>query len=317
MTDLVTFGETMLRLSPPDGERVDTTDELSIHVGGAESNVAVAASRLGVETCWISKLPDSPLGDRVVNGLREVGVEVDVVRGDGRQGLYVTELGGKPRGIDVLYDRERSALTTVTPDELPTRRIAEADCFFTSGITPALSDRLAKTTAGLLQFASEQGVETAMDVNYRSKLWSPERARETLSSMFSPVDVLVVPLRDARELFGFEQSEAPEVAHGLASQFEFDTVVVTRGANGAVGLHDGVIYEQPAFEAETIDPIGTGDAFTGAFLARRVAGHDVADALAYGAATASIKRTIRGDVATIRRDEVERVVDEGTTTISR
>ena len=317
MSDLVTFGETMLRLSPPDGERIEMTDEFSVYAGGAESNVAVAAQRLGTDACWISKLPDSPLGDRVVDELRALGVEVDVVRGGNRQGLYVTELGGTPRGIDVLYDRTDSAITTVTPQELPTDRIRDAKCFFTSGITPALSDRLAKTTAQLLKVADESGTPAALDVNYRSKLWKPARAREVLTQLFPGIDTLIVPHRDAQTLFRFERAEPREVAHGLASQFDFETVVVTRGGHGAIALHNGIVHEQPIFETETIDPIGTGDAFTGGFLARQLAGDDVATALAYGAATAALKRTIRGDVATVRPDEVKRVVEEGTTGISR
>src|SRR6056297_2909998 len=173
MTDLVTFGETMLRLSPPDGERLETADDLEFRSAGAESNVAVAAARLGADATWTSKLPDSPLGRRVVTELRQYGVEADVVWSDeGRQGTYYLEHGGKPRGSNVIYDREGAAVTTAETGELPVARVREAEAFYTSGITPALSETLESTTADLLAVASEAGTKTSFDVNYRSKLWS-------------------------------------------------------------------------------------------------------------------------------------------------
>ncbi|UPV75999.1 sugar kinase [Halorussus limi] len=317
MTDLVTFGETMVRLSPPDGERLETTDELEFRAAGAESNVAVAAARLGADAAWTSKLPDSPLGRRVVSGLRRHGVETDVVWSDeGRQGTYYLEHGGKPRGSNVIYDRAGAAVTTAETDELPVERVREADRFHTTGITPALSETLEETTADLLAAASEAGTTTSFDVNYRSKLWSPESARDTLESLFPDVDLLLVAERDAREVLGRE-GDPEEIAAGLADEFDFETVVVTRGEEGALALHDGETYEQPAIETETLDPIGTGDAFLGAFLSRRIAGDSVPTALEYGSATAALKRTIPGDVAVVTREEVESVLAEEGDEISR
>ncbi|UPW02003.1 sugar kinase [Halorussus gelatinilyticus] len=317
MTDLVTFGETMLRLSPPDGERLETTDELEFRAAGAESNVAVAAARLGADAVWTSKLPDSPLGRRVSSGLRRHGVETDVVWTDeGRQGTYYLEHGGKPRGSNVIYDRSGAAVTTAETDELPVERVREADRFHTTGITPALSDTLEATTADLLAAAQDAGTTTSFDVNYRSKLWSPESARETLESLFPDVDLLLVAERDAREVLARE-GDPREIAAGLADEFGFETVIVTRGEKGALALHDGETYEQPAIETETLDPIGTGDAFLGAYLSRRIAGDGVPTALEYGSATAALKRTIPGDVAVVTREEVESVLAEEGGEISR
>ena len=317
MTDLVTFGETMLRLSPAGHERLETTDTLEFRAAGAESNVAVAAGRLGADATWLSKLPDSPLGRRVTGGLRRHGVETDVVWSEeGRQGTYYLEHGGAPRGTNVIYDRADAAVTTAEFDELPADVVRDAEIFYTSGITPALSATLEETTADLLAAAQEAGTTTAFDVNYRSKLWTPAEARETLESLFADVDVLVVAARDAREVLGRE-GDADAVAAGLADEFDFETVVVTRGEEGALARHDGEVSEQGAFETETHDPIGTGDAFVGAFLSRRLAGEDVPAALAYGAATAALKRTIPGDVAVVTPEEVERVLSESGGEISR
>ncbi|WP_115863413.1 bifunctional 2-dehydro-3-deoxygluconokinase/2-dehydro-3-deoxygalactonokinase [Halorussus litoreus] len=317
MTDLVTFGETMLRLSPPDGERLEATDRLDFRAAGAESNVAAAAARLGADAAWTSKLPDSPLGRRVVSGLARHGVAVDVAWTDeGRQGTYYLEYGGEPRGTNVIYDRTGAAVTTATTADLPVERVREADAFHTSGITPALSDTLETTTADLLAAAREAGTTTSFDVNYRSKLWEPAEARETLEGLFPDVDRLIVAERDAREVLAREGTPS-EIASALADEFGFETVLVTRGENGALARHAGETYEQSAIETDTLDPIGTGDAFVGAFLARRLADDDVPTALEYGAATAALKRTIPGDVAVITREEVERVIAEEGQGISR
>jgi 2-dehydro-3-deoxygluconokinase len=315
--DLVTFGETMLRFAPPGNERIERAAELEFRAAGAESNVAINAQRLGLEAKWISKLPDSMLGRKVRAELAQHGLDVDPVWSDeGRQGTYYLEQGGTPRGTNVVYDRTDAAVTTATAGELPTDAIADARAFYTSGITPALSGTLRETTAELLERAREHGTTTAFDVNYRSKLWSPEQARETLERLLPDVDLLVTAERDAREVLGYE-GDAPTLAGDLAADWDHETVIVTRGAEGALAWHDGEVVEQAAFPADTHDPIGTGDALVGAFLARRLQGDGIAAALEYGAATASLKRTIPGDVAVVTPEEVEAVVEREGGEISR
>ncbi|WP_436910832.1 bifunctional 2-dehydro-3-deoxygluconokinase/2-dehydro-3-deoxygalactonokinase [Halosimplex marinum] len=311
MTDLVTVGESMLRLSPPDHQRLETMDELDVHVAGAESNVAVAAGRLGLDAAWVSKLPDSPLGRRVTSALGTHGVDADVVwDDDARMGTYYVEMAGKPRGTNVIYDRADSAVTTATADELATGRIAEADAFHTTGITPALSETLLETTADLLELAGDHDTTTVFDVNYRSKLWSPAEARDTLEELFPDIDVLVVAVRDARSVLDRE-GDAEAIARELAAEFDFELTLVTRGGEGSLALHEGEVHEQGVFEADEYDTVGTGDAFVGGFLASWLDGGSVPDALEYGAAAASLKRTIPGDIALVTPEEVERVVESG------
>ncbi|KAB1197228.1 MULTISPECIES: bifunctional 2-dehydro-3-deoxygluconokinase/2-dehydro-3-deoxygalactonokinase [Haloferax] len=309
MTTLVTFGETMLRLSPPRGERLETAREFEVQAGGAESNVAVAAARLGHDAAWFSKLPDSPLGRRVVGELRSHGVDTDGVvwDDDHRQGLYYLEHGVSPRPTNVVYDRADAAVTTLETDELGLDAVREADSCYTSGITPALSETLRNTTADVLAAAQEAGTTTAFDLNYRSKLWEPEAAADAYRDLFDSIDVLFAAQRDAEAVLGRE-GDAETIARGLAADFDFETVVVTRGAEGSLALTDGEVYEQGVYEAETHDAIGTGDAFVGGFLAKRLDGGDVAESLQWAAATASFKRTIEGDVAVVTPDDVERVV---------
>jgi 2-dehydro-3-deoxygluconokinase len=317
MSDLVTFGETMLRLSTPKGERLETTDDLRVHVGGAESNVAVAAARLDTDAVWLSKLPDSPLGRRVVRELRAHGVRTGVVWSlSGRLGTYFVDQGGEPRGTSVHYDRADSAVTTATAEELPVGAVRNAEVFFTTGITPALSDTLATTTKRLLETAKEAGTKTAFDLNYRSKLWSTADARSTYQSLLPDVDVLFAAERDLRDVLGMDD-ERVNMINRLATEFQLDTVVMTRGEHGSMALHGGELHEQDAFAAETTDAIGSGDAFVGGYLADRLRGGSVADALAYGSATASLKRTVDGDLAIVTPEEVEAVLEGDGTAISR
>ncbi|MFB6147046.1 MAG: bifunctional 2-dehydro-3-deoxygluconokinase/2-dehydro-3-deoxygalactonokinase [Halobacteriaceae archaeon] len=309
MTDVLTFGETMLRLSPPGQERLELAAELEFRAAGAESNVAVNVQRLGLEGVWMSKLPDSPLGRKVTAHLRRHGITTDVVWSDeGRQGTYYLEHASEPRQPNVIYDRQGSAVTTATPAELPTDRFADTRVFYTSGITPALSDTLEATVADLLPAAREQGARTVFDLNYRSKLWDPGTAADTFRDLFPEVDVLVAAARDAATVL--DRDGPPErVAADLAAEWDFETVLVTLGEEGALAWHDGQTTRQPAFEADTYDPIGTGDAFTAGYLVRRLEGDDVATALEYGAATAALKRTMPGDVATVTPGEVEAVIE--------
>ena len=319
MAELVTFGETMLRLSPPAGQRLETEGGLDAQVGGAESNVAAAAASLGTDAAWLSKLPANPLGRRVVRSLRGHGVTPAVAWDDSeaaRLGTYYLERGTEPRGTNVIYDRDDASITTVDAAELDRSVLEAAEVFHTTGITPALSASTARATTDLLAAAGEAGLTRSFDLNYRSKLWSPAEARESYESLFEQVDLLFAPIRDARSVLGYE-GDAESVAYRLADDYDIETVVVTRGATGSLAYTDGEIVEQGVIDSATVDAIGTGDAFVGGVLAELIAGSGIDTALSYGAATASLKRTIEGDVLVTTREEVEAVLDESTDGISR
>jgi len=195
----------------------------------------VAAQRLGLDAAWLSKVPDSPVGRRVTSELRQHGVTVDAAESsDGRLGTYYLESGDLPRGNNVIYDRANAAVTTATPDELPTERVRDASAFHTTGITPGLSETLLETTGDLLSLAREAGTTTTFDLNYRSKVWAPEEARPAVETLFPDVDVLFTAQRDAEHVLG-RDGDAEAIARGLQAEFDFDVTVVTRGSEGARG----------------------------------------------------------------------------------
>jgi 2-dehydro-3-deoxygluconokinase len=306
MGELVAFGETSLRLSPRDSERFETAADVTLRVSGTESNVAVAASALGAQARWLSKLPDTPLGHRVERALREHGVRTDVAWTDSRrQGLVFVEYGPDPRESRRFEDRTACAATAVTPGELPMERVQAADATFVAGSTLSLSGEIVQTAEAVMR--ATDGGPAALDLDYSPELWSPDEARETLAGVFDAVDVLVATERGAKRVFD-RTGETRTLAHTIGSEYDFETVVVTRGERGALAWHDSVIHEQTGVEAEAVDAAGQHEAFTGAFLERRIDGVAVDEALRYGVASATLARTVPGPMTTITRDEVETLV---------
>jgi 2-dehydro-3-deoxygluconokinase len=308
MTELVTFGETALRLSPSDGERFETTEDVRLRVSGTESNVAVAATSVGTDAAWLSKLPETALGRRVERALRQHGVETEVAWGDGgRQSLVFEERESDPRASRRYEDRTACTAATVTPGELPMDRVQAADATFVAGSTLALSGDIVETAEAVMRAAGNGLV--AVDVDYRPGLVAPEAARETLERVFDAVDVLSATEAEIETLF--DRSGNPrQVAHAIASEHDFRTVVITRGELGALAWDDNVIHEQDGIETDTVDPSGQHAAFVGGFLGRALAGAGTVEALRYGVASASFCRTLPGPMTTATRAEIDALVGE-------
>ncbi|MEF8852459.1 MAG: sugar kinase [Haloarculaceae archaeon] len=306
MTELVTFGETALRLSPADGERFETAQDVRLRVSGTESNVAVAASSVGADTTWLSKLPDTALGHRVARALHQHGIDTEIAWGEGgRQSLVFEEDGSDPRASRRYEDRTACAAVTVTPGELPMDRVQAADATFVAGSTLTLSGDIVETAEAVIRAAGEGLV--AMDVDYQPGLATPEEARETLTEVFDAVDVLFVNESELETLF--DRSGNPrQVAHAVASEYDFRTVVVTRSEFGALAWHDSVIHEHDGIETETVDPSGQHAALVGGFLGRALDGAGTDEALRYGVASATFCRTLPDPMTTATRAEIDDLV---------
>ncbi len=304
VTDLVTVGEATLRFSPQRGDRIETTGEFAAHVGGPESNVAAAAATLGLDAVWLSKLPETALGRRIVGDLRRHGVRTGVVwTDDGRASTAFVERGGTA-GATTVADRDGAAVETMTEDDVPLGVVRDADTLFVSGATPARSETLLETTEWLLKTAGEAGTTRAFDTRFVKTGLDPDTARGLYDRLLDDVEVLIVDEADADAVYGLDGDVVP-TGHSLRTRYDCGTVVVTRADSGhaVVGLAGESIYEVPPFETETRDPAGVHDAFVGGFLAGCHRGRDMRDALYDGAATAALKRTLVGDaVVGSRRD---------------
>lgn len=319
MPDLVTVGETPLRLRPPDHRRLARTDRVEVHVDGEESNVAVAATCLGVDATWVSKLPDSPASRRVLAEIRRHGVDtVSRSSTGGRVGIVYHEAGADPRPDGRWHDREDTSAARLSPADLPMDRVRSADVVFSGIATPALSDSAAETTQAMLRAGSGAGATAAVDIDYDPRRHDPAAIGDLFERLLEYVQVCFVSEDHARAVLGLS-GQARELANTIVAQYDVDTVVITRSEHGAVLMQDTprtkVIHERDALETHTIDQSGTHEAFVGAFLARLAADAEPADALSYGVAAASIARTEPGPLLSATAAELEplaeRVADEG------
>jgi 2-dehydro-3-deoxygluconokinase len=336
--DLVTFGEAMVRLTPPDFQRIEQAHSFDAYVGGGELNVAVAASRLGLTSRWVSRLPENALGRMIANAAREQGVEAHVEwTADDRAGLYFAELGAAPRSSSVLYDRAASAISKVKPGSIDWPAVFDgARWFHVSGITPALSESAAKVTAESLIAAKSAGVTVSYDLNYRSKLWSGEKARAVQEPLLENVDILITTEEDTRVVFGMgvdarygqehvDAESYAQVALALAKRFELRAVAVTLRENPRVLLNswsaivaaDGKIHRAPRYEVEVVDRIGAGDAFSAGLIVSRLENQGWDDAVKFATATSALKHSIPGDFCLVTRSEVDQLLGGASLRVSR
>jgi 2-dehydro-3-deoxygluconokinase len=318
--DVVTFGETMLRLSAPGFSRLEEADTLDVRIGGSESNTAVALARLGLRVAWWSKLPANPLGRRIENEIRRWGVTTsDVIWDDSpaaRAGLYFLDFGLPPRGIDVFYDRAASSASKITAAEIDAERIASARLLHLTGITPALSPYCVKAVARAMAIAKESGTRVSFDTNYRSRLWSPETALREMEPLFANVDLLFCPHGDAATLFGLTGSGA-ETAAALRERYDVEAAVVTCGEEGAAAATaEGTVAVAACHAPHVVDRVGRGDAFNAGCLMGYLRG-DLTLGLRYGAAMAALKQTMPGDLLLSTLAEIEAALAQAPAGIRR
>lgn len=306
--DVITFGETMVRLSAPGFSRLEEAVSLDVRVGGSESNTAVALSRLGLKVSWWSKLPANPLGRRIENEIRRWGVDTGGVVWDhaptARAGTYFLDFGVSPRGIDVYYDRASSSASALTPEEVDTTRIERARLLHLSGITLAISPTAAAAAVRAVETAKSAGRKVSFDVNYRAKLWDAASARSVLEPLLPQIDLLVTSQADAELLFGVTGT-GTEVARTLQSRYGCEGVVVTIGGGGAVACDVETDWTTtPHTLGTVVDRVGAGDAFDAGVIMGFLE-NDLSAGLEYATAMAALKHTMPGDLLLSTRAEID------------
>jgi 2-dehydro-3-deoxygluconokinase len=240
--------------------RLRHAPSLELKIGGAESNVAIALSRLGVSVGWVSLLGDDEPGKLVLDRVRGEGVDVSRVRRVRGlpTGLYLREQAGQE--VRVYYYRNGSAASTMAPETLSPEYLGDSEFLHLTGITPALSEDCRAFT---LWAAREGGTRVSFDVNYRSKLWGSEEALAFVEEILPSVDLLFVGDDEARALWGRDDED---LVRELGARGPPE-VVLKRGRKGSVALVDGRIVTRPVFPVEEVDPVGAGDAFDAGYLA--------------------------------------------------
>jgi 2-dehydro-3-deoxygluconokinase len=325
--DLITFGEAMVRLSPPNFGRLEQSRSLDVQVGGAELNTAVALAHLERRSGWVSRLPRNGLGRLIANQARAAGVATDHVvwTDDDRAGLYFVEFGAAPRASSVLYDRKESALARITPGMVRWSDVLQGTRWFhVTGITPALSRTAAETTREALQAARACGSRVSMDLNYRAKLWSQAEAGQWMTEFMTYCDVLITTEEDMERVFQIKGRDHEEAARLAARRFPVRVVAITLRENPLVwkntwtgiALCEGEVYRTRTYEVEIVDRLGAGDSFA-AGLIHGLLDDDVQKGLDYAVAASALKHSIPGDFDWISREEVETLLKGGGLRISR
>lgn len=320
---LLTFGEIMLRLSPPERQRFSQAVRFEVTFGGAEANVAVAAAQMGAAAAFVSKLPEHELADRALGELRGLGVDVSrVLRGGDRLGVYFLEQGASQRAGQVIYDRAGSAIATAAASEYRwEKRLQDVSWFHWSGITPALSPAAAQATSDACRAAHAAGIPVSFDLNFRAKLWTPEQAGQVLAPMMQWVHTCVTSAEEARSVFGLELlGEGTErdayAARALTERFGFKRVALTQRqatlaettAWSALLYTGGEIYQSRRYEIAIVDRVGAGDAFTGGLIFSLMRGDAPQEAVDFAVALSTLAHTVPGDYARVSLREVEGVL---------
>jgi 2-dehydro-3-deoxygluconokinase len=315
---VVTLGEIMMRLSTPGHERFVQSDSFDVTYGGGEANVAVALSNYGLNGVFVTKVPDNALGQAAINHIRRYGVDTQfIARGGARLGIYFLETGASMRASQVIYDRAGASVAEMDINEFDFDKILEgASWFHTTGITPALSEKAAALTEAALKAAKAKGITTSIDLNYRKKLWSKEKAREVMTRLCQYVDVCIGNEEDADTTLGFK-AKGTDVTKGelnldgykdvfqqMKEKFGFKYIASTlreshsASDNGWSALvYDGSeFYHTKSYEVRIVDRVGSGDSFASGFIYGLVTGMPMAEAAEFGVAASALKHTIPGDL---------------------
>ena len=326
---VVTFGEIMMRLNPPNHRRFAQTDVFEVTYGGAESNVAALLAQLGVDAYFVSKIPDNPIGEAAIKHLRKHGVRTDyVLKGGERLGIYFLEIGAAQRSSKVVYDRKYSAISKADPEEFDWERILKgASWFHFSGITPALGKNLQIAVKNALKTAKNLGVKVSCDLNYRAKLWSTEEAQEVMSGYMEYIDLLIGNEEDYEKSLGIKTEGLDtnsgkinreayiKVGKEIEEKFGIKSIAFTlrESISASLNLWSGLLIESSMahfsrkYEIQIVDRVGAGDSFSGGLIYATLSGMEPQDKIEFAVAASALKHTIPGDFSVISLEEIKKL----------
>lgn len=318
----------MLRLSTTGFQRFVQADAFDVTYGGGEANVAVSLAQFGLDSWFVTKVPDNPIGQSAINHLRRFGVKTDfIARGGSRLGIYFLESGSGQRPSKVVYDRANSAISQADREDFKWDEIfAGASWFHMTGITPALGERAAAVAMDAVLAARELGITVSIDLNYRKNLWTPEEASRVMSELCRHVDICIANEEDAEKVFGIKAGASnitaghltPEgyrdVAGALVDKFAFRQVAITLRESHSAS-HNGwsaMLYDGSDFYLSRkydilpiVDRVGGGDSFAAGLIYGLVTGKNLQETLDFAVAASCLKHSIPGDFNLVTREEVE------------
>ena len=330
-TKVVTFGEIMLRLSPPGFERLLQSPALVATFGGGEANVAVSLAQFGLDSWYVTRLPKNPIGEAAIKVLRSEGVRTELIaRGGDRVGIYFAESGASQRASVVVYDRARSAISEMTPGTIDwAKAFNGANWFHVTGITPALGPNAVACTTEAVAAAKKAGARVSVDLNFRKKLWTESAAQQVMRPLMASTDVVIANEEDIQAVLGYTVANADvvgghldvagyrDVAQKITRELGPSMVAITlrestsASDNGwSAVLWDGKanqFHQSQRYDLRLVDRIGGGDSFAAGLIYGLATGRSPADSLRFAVAASALKHSIPGDFNRATVDEVDRL----------
>jgi len=330
MKKVVGLGDMLVRLSPEGYLRFIQAGHMLVNYTGAEANVCVSLAHLGVKTEFVTRLPRNAIAECAVAELRKHNVATDhIAYGGERIGVFYAEKGASQRPSAIVYDRKHTSIATAAPSDFDWDDIfCDAGYFHITGITPALSETSPAVCLDALRSARAHGLTVSCDLNYRSKMWTPDEARAVMVQLLPYVDVLIANEEDAEKVLGIhaEGSDVQngrlsrdgyhEVARRLCEMFPFKAVAITLRSSvsasdniwGAMYYTNSAAYFSRTYQVHIVDRIGGGDSFAAGLLYG--IGHSLApqDIIEFAAAASCLKHSIEFDYNLVNAEEVMNLV---------
>ena len=331
---VLTFGEMMLRLKPPAFSRILQTDTFEASYGGAEANVAVSLAIFHDDAAYLTKFPENPLGEAALSTLRRFGVDTSrVLRGGPRLGTYYFEKGTSIRPTSVVYDRAGSSIATAKRSEFDWPALLDGiDMFYFSGITPAISEELAGALEDALNYCKAHGITVVSDLNYRGKMWSPEKAQSVMSRLMPFIDICLAHDEDFEAALGIRAFDG-DMSRGIEQTESFregmmevtkrypnvKTVAsVLRNVHSVeesewkgILLQNGVFYESPVHQVHVMEGVAAGDAFGAGLVHSLLHQASPQEAIEFAMAASVLKLMISGDLNLVTEEEVRAAMRKG------
>lgn len=323
---VVTFGEIMMRINPKLNYRIVQAQEFDVTYAGAEASVAVSLAMFDLDAYFVTKLPDTEIGDACLNFIRRYGVKTDYIkRSSDRLGIYFVEKGASQRPSKVIYDRKNSAISNAKITDFDWDEIFDgASWFHFTGITPALNPSLVDICLLACQKAKEKGIMVSCDLNYRNKLWSKEEASIAMNKIMPFVDVCIANEEDAKDVFNIEAEQTNindgklsvegyiDVAKKLIDRFNFKYVAFTlrESISASINNWSGLLcdnknaYVSNKYNINIIDRFGGGDSFGAGLIYSLIKGYDNQSAIDFAVASSALKHSIEGDFNLVKVNEV-------------
>jgi 2-dehydro-3-deoxygluconokinase len=329
MPKVVTFGEIMLRLSPPGFERFLQTPAFVATFGGGEANVATSLARFGLDSYYVTRLPKNDIGEAAVRALRSEGVRTEfILRGGDRIGVYFVEAGASQRASSVIYDRAQSAISQLEPGTVDWAKVfSGADWFHVTGITPALGEKAAACTREAIEAAKKAGAQVSVDLNFRKKLWTESQAQKVMRPLMANVDLVIANEEDIQSVLGLDVPHTDvtagqlnlegykQVAQRLCKEFGPSLVAITlresvsasdNGWSAALwNQKTGQFVQSQHYDVRLVDRIGGGDSFAAGIIYGLMTGRDPEASLRFAVAASALKQTIPGDFNRVSVAEVD------------